>query len=458
MKEKLAKLYLHSETAAQLYEQYAKPLPIIDYHCHLSPQEICENPVFDNIGSIWLAGDHYKWRLMRTYGIDEYYITGGASWFEKFQKYAEVIALSIGGPLYYWTHMELLYYFGIDEALTPESAQRIWDRANNTIQARQLAPRTLIEQSRVEYIGTTDDPCDDLHYHEKIAQDKSFSCRVCPSFRADPFLLITHPTFLSYIQRLRTVVGFDILSIDDYERAIALRLDHFQTHGARFADVGIEFFPNQIGSRQDADRVLRTALSGSIPETSDYHRFLGYLYCYLGKACKDRNIVLQMHIAVKRNPNTALYHSFGPDAGADCIGEAVDFRSIIALFDTMAQENSLPKTIIYALNPSMIYAIATIAGAFPDVHCGAAWWFNDHQRGIKEHLRIFAETGHLSRFYGMLTDSRSFLSYARHDYFRRILCQVFAEWIDHGEVLNTDSCIQLLRAICYENSKELVLE
>lgn len=455
MKKKLDALYLSSSTARRLYED-VKNLPIVDYHCHLSPQEICENKRFGNIGEIWLAGDHYKWRLMRTYGIDEYYITGDAPWKEKFRKYAEVLALSIGGPLYHWSHMELSMYFGINEPLTPESADRIWDAANRAIDERNLTPRALIEASRVEYIGTTDDPCDDLHYHDEIAADDSFTFRVEPSFRADPFMLINHPTFSEYITRLESTVGFEIKSISDFERALALRLDYFKTRGCRFADVGIEFFPKIIGTRAQADAALKSALCGNVPQGDEYTAFLGYMYCFLGKECKLRNITLQMHIAVKRNPNSALYRSFGPDAGADCIGEAIEYWDIINLFNTMQENDSLPEVIIYALNPSMSFAIATIAGAFPNVRCGAAWWFCDHQRGIEEHIRTFAETGHLSRFYGMLTDSRSFLSYARHDYFRRVLCSVFADWIDRGEVFDDASCHKLLHAICYNNSKELV--
>ncbi|NLG52868.1 MAG: glucuronate isomerase [Clostridiales bacterium] len=448
--------YLDSDTARRLYTEIARDMPIIDYHCHLSPKEIYEDKQFDNIGKIWLADDHYKWRLMRIYGIDEEYITGNASWFDKFKKYAEVISVTIGNPIYYWTYMELNKYFGITEMLNPENAGDIWERANAEIADKKLSPRKLMKASKVEYVGTTDDPCDSLIYHEKIRADKTIDCVVTPSFRADNLLLVRRRDFPEYARKLSGLTGFEINSIEDYEHAISARVSHFHSLGCRFADVGIEYFPREIGTKDRANSVLLKALARESVTDAEYHAFLGYMYCFLASEYKERGIVSQMHISVKRNPNTKLFAQKGPDMGADCIGEQIEYWDIIRLLDTMDKRDILPKTIIYNLNPAMTCAMATIAGAFRGVICGAAWWFCDHKRGIIEHMNTLAETGLLSGFLGMLTDSRSFLSYARHDYFRRILCSFIGSRIEGGEVPDEKYALKLLKDITYGNIKKLV--
>lgn len=445
---------LQNKTALTLYESIKK-LPIIDYHCHLSPKEIYEDSVFDNIGKMWLECDHYKWRLMRSAGIDEHFITGDASWHDKFLKYAEAIELSAGNPLYHWSHMELSMYFGIDDYLTSDSAEDIWQRANAYIEANALSPKKLIKQSGVEVICTTDDIIDSLEWHNKLKD--SFDVKVLPSYRTDNLLLMLRDGYLDYLDKLSDVSGINITSLATLKAAAKQRLQFFVSCGCKFSDIGMPYFPNAVYDDECADKVFVKILNGEKVSDNDYLGLVGNMYLYLGGLYREYGLVMQLHLSVMRNINSVLFDTCGADCGVDTVGDCVDGLSLAKMLDAINRASGLPKTIIYTLNPANASQIASIAHAFANVYCGAAWWFCDHKRGIREQLEVIAENASLGQFYGMLTDSRSFLSYARHDYFRRILCTLIGEWGELGEY-NPESAEKLLQNICYQNIKKVIGE
>lgn len=445
---------LSSKTAKELYKK-AKEYPIIDYHCHLSPKEIYLDEPFDNIGSMWLGGDHYKWRIMREAGIDEKYITGDASFHDKFIKYAEAVSLSAGNPVYHWTAMELEKYFDITEPLDPDSAERIWEKANKKIKETGMSPRMLIKSSGVKYIATTDDPIDSLEYHRLLKEDKSFGVTVAPSFRTDKALLIGAKGYKEYIGALSEASGIKITGIDSFCDALTNRLDFFKENGCKFTDVGIAYFPDREPDKAAAERAFSCAIKGEPFKESDYISFLAYLYLFLGKEYKKRGLVMQLHLAVHRNASSALFESCGADCGGDCIGDPISGKDIIRVLDGIDRDGGLPLTVLYTLNPSMAPMLASAANSFRNVLMGAAWWFCDHKRGIEEQLRVICEAGSIAPFLGMLTDSRSFLSYARHDYFRRILCSVIASFIDDGE-FDPKAADTLIKRICFENVERVI--
>ena len=445
---------LTSDSAKRIYGK-VRALPVVDYHCHLSPREIYEDKQFDNIGAMWLGGDHYKWRLMRNVGIDECFITGSAADEEKFTKYCTALEYAAGNPLYHWSHMELSMYFGIDLPICEENAKIIWDAANAAIEKEHLSPRKLIKRSGVEVICTTDDICDDLSWHDRIASDNTFETRVIPSFRIDNLLLARRAGYAEYVAKLGEVSGIEIHGLETLKRAVETRLGVFCAHGCRFADVGIQYFPDRIASDEEADETFLRLITGEKVTDGEYLGFVGNLYLYINGLYKNNNIISQWHIAVVRNTNTFLYNSLGNDCGVDCVGDPVSGNSLITMLDAINTEYGLPKTIIYSLNEANLSQIASIAGAFSNVYCGAAWWFCDHKRGIEKQIKIIAENGCLGKFYGMLTDSRSFLSYARHDYFRRILSNIIGKWAESGEY-NPAHAVKLASAICYDNIRKAV--
>lgn len=445
---------LKSKQAEKIYD-IIRSLPIVDYHCHLSPKEIYEDKPFDNIGEMWLGGDHYKWRLMRTAGIDEKYITGDAPWKEKFLKYAEALEFAAGNPLYHWSHMELSMFFGIDTPLKSSTASEIYEKANAVIKEKQLSPRKLIKQSGVEALCTTDDITDDLSYHKLISEDKSFETKVLPSFRTDNLLLIKRDGYKDYINKLSEASGIAVNSLESLKAAVKNRLDFFCLNGCKFTDVGIPYFPDRTADEAEAQKVFAAALAGKEIDDKDYKGFIGNMYLFLAEEYYKRNLVMQMHLAVYRNANTSLFKSAGADCGVDCVGDEISGTGLIRLLDAINENSGMPKTVIYTLNPGNAAQIASVAGAFPNVRCGAAWWFCDHKRGIREEIEIIAENSSLGSFLGMLTDSRSFLSYARHDYFRRILSDILGEWVEGGEY-DEASAEKLAAKISYYNVKELV--
>ncbi len=444
---------LPSVTARRLYQAIGN-CPIYDYHCHLSPREIWEDTPFDNIGELWLAGDHYKWRLMRAAGVPEERITGTAGWHDKFTAYAGAVELAAGNPLYHWSHMELSRYFGIDTPLGSDTAEEIWTAANRVIHERGLSPRKLILQSRVAYIGTTDDIADDLTYHKKLAADPAFPVRVAPTFRLDAVLLLNREGYAAYIDRLEAAAGMPIDRLDALQTALVRRLAYFCRNGCRFADVGIPFFPDGTRDAAAADRAFCAARRGESVAHADFMAFLWEMYAFLGGELKNRGVILQLHLAVQRNVNTRLFLEKGPDCGGDCIGDPIPGSRVAALLDAWHRRGALPRVILYTLQENMTAQLAAVAGSFPEVRLGAAWWFADHKRGIEQTIRTIAEIQHLGGFLGMLTDSRSFLSYARHDYFRRILCGILAEWQDSGEFFGDAE--RLARAICFENVRRWI--
>ena len=445
---------LRNDTARSLYNS-VKALPIVDYHCHLSPQEIYEDKPFDNIGEIWLAGDHYKWRLMRTAGIDEEYITGNASFKEKFIKYCEALEFAAGNPLYHWSHMELSRFFGIDMPINSHNAEEIWDKANAFIKETRMSPRRLIESSNVEVICTTDDITDDLSWHKKIAEDKSINTKVLPSFRTDNLLLIKRSGYLEYINKLSEISGIEVDSLEALKKAVSKRLDFFCETGCRCTDIGIPYFPSRIADETEADDTFKKALSGGEISDNEYMGFIGNMYLFINSLYRQKDLISQWHLAVVRNSNSVLAEKLGADCGVDCVGNSVNGDRLIMMLDAINKNSGLPKTVIYSLNEANIAQIASIAGAFPNVKCGAAWWFCDHKRGIEDEIRVIAENGCLGEFYGMLTDSRSFLSYARHDYFRRILCNLIGDWVEGGE-FDKDAAQRLAEKICYYNIKKAI--
>lgn len=446
---------LTSQTAKDLYGQVSH-LPIYDYHCHLSPKEIWEDLPFDNIGEMWLSGDHYKWRLMRAAGIPEEQITGDADWYTKFKSYAQAISNAAGNPLYHWTQMELSLYFGIEAPLSPETAPEIWEAANTIIRNERLSPRKLIQKSHVAYIATTDDVADDLTYHRQLRMDETMGTTVAPSFRADNVWLLEKPGYGAYIEKLSQASGVHIQNVETLRQALVARLDYFVSLGCKFTDVGIPYFPEGPGTKEGAERAFQAALSGKMPEPSDYSAFLWEMYVFMGSEYKKRNLTMQMHLAVMRNINTLLWTKCGVDCGGDCIGDPIPGSRIAALLNAIHQNSGLPQTILYTLNHAMQTQLCAIAGSFPNVRIGAAWWFVDQKRGIRETMETIAEIHHIGSFLGMLTDSRSFLSYARHDYFRRILCSLIADWVDLGEF--SGDAKALAEAICYKNIQNLVEE
>jgi len=456
-------LLLYSETAARLYES-VRELPIYDYHCHLSQKEIWEDEPFTDITDMWLGHDHYKWRLMRAAGIDERLITGhlrgeDVTPEERFCAYAKALEGAAGNPLYLWSHMELSMYFGIADTLSSANAAEIRARANQVILEKRLSPRKLIEMSNVKYIVTTDDPADTTAYHDLLKNDsREFCAEVTPGFRPDNAMNLRKTggeTFPEYIDRLGHKCGAEIYNLSTLKEALIRRLDKFCKVGCRFADVGIPYFPDPALAKQgSASEAFLKALHGEEVSDADFNAYLWDMFRFVGRVCRERGILLQLHLGALRNVNTRLLELCGPDAGGDTVGDPVPISHIAALLDSMDKDEALPAMILYNLNPSMTRSLCALAGCFRNVRLGAAWWYCDTYYGIRDTLRAYAETGTLSSFFGMLTDSRSFLSYARHDYFRRVLCSVLGQWISNEEYHG--DAIGLLKAICTDNVKQFV--
>ncbi|MBQ8288850.1 MAG: glucuronate isomerase [Clostridia bacterium] len=444
-------LLLRGECAKTLYNA-VKDLPIYDYHCHLSPKEIYEDKPASDLTTLWLAGDHYKWRLMRQSGIEEKYITGDASPREKLRAYAQAIRYAAGNPLYLWTKLELAAYFGIEEQLTPENSDEIYDRAALAIKERALSPRKLIEMSNVALVATTDDPADSLEWHEKIAADESFTCTVIPSYRPDKMLLCRAADYKEYLTRLSAAAGVSITDYASLLRAAESRLDFFVENGCRVTDLGIPAFPLSVGTTAEAETAFAKIFSGETISNAEFDAFLSRALIDLSKMYKKRGLLSQLHLAVQRNVNPSLFATVGVDAGGDCIDDPIPAAAQSKLLAAMEENDGLPATVLYTLNPSMLDAMVSVAGSFRGVQVGAAWWFMDHTGGIRRVMQSISEMGQIASFYGMLTDSRSFLSYTRHDYFRRILCTFIGEMVDAGEFAQ-EAALPLAEKICYKNIK-----
>ncbi|WP_238881992.1 glucuronate isomerase [Clostridium sp. YIM B02551] len=453
---------LSNTTAIDLYHNYAKKMPIIDYHCHVNPKEIYENKKFNNITEAWLFGDHYKWRAMRSNGIDEKYITGDGSDYEKFLAWSKTIPMAIGNPLYHWTHLELQRFFGINDVLDEDTAPLIWEKANALLSGEGFRVRDLITRSNVEFLCTTDDPIDTLEYHMKIKEDESFNVKVLPTFRPDKGMDINSDGFISWVKDLEKISEVTINCYDDFLQALESRIKFFHSVGCRISDHG---FNNTVvyseASKEEATDIFKKALDGRVISIEEEKKYKTYTFRFVAKHYYKLGWVMQLHIAALRNNNAKMAESLGVDTGFDSIDDKSIAYPLSRLLDSLERENSLPKTILYTLNPKDNYVLGSMIGNFQGdgipgkIQFGAAWWFNDNKDGMIEQMKALANLGLLGRFVGMLTDSRSFLSYTRHEYFRRIACNLIGEWVENGEVPDNIKLLKnIVQGICYNNAKE----
>ena len=451
---------LQSKVAQQLYHDYAKDLPIIDYHNHLSPQEIAENKPIKNITEVWLKGDHYKWRAMRANGIDEKYITGSStSNKEKFLKWAETVPYTLRNPLFHWTQLELKRYFGVDAFLQPSTAQVIYEKCNALLEDK--TPAQLLEDMKVEVVCTTDDPIDDLKYHKQIAQ-YNFYTKVYPTFRPDKLFLIDSDSFLDYIEKLATCVGFKIENLSDLFRAIDQRIDYFNKNGCKLSDYGVGGAFSYVDfSEEEGSSIFEKRMNVNPLTISEKQKYQSCLLLYLGRKYHEKKWVQQYHLGAIRNNNTLLENQVGADVGCDSIGHYPVIEGLSKFLNALNSTNQLPKTIAYNLNPSQNEAFATMMGNFQSadypgkMQWGSAWWFLDQKDGMEKQINCLSNMGLLSRFIGMLTDSRSFLSFPRHEYFRRILCNILGEDVKQGLLPNDIEFLgKTVSDICYYNAKQ----
>jgi len=461
---------LETETAKHLYCDYAAKMPLADYHCHISPQEIYENRRFDDLAQVWLGGrnpdgsyfgDHYKWRLMRSNGVPEEYVTGDKPGLERIEKFAEALEMAIGNPMYHWSNLELRTYFGYEGYLSSKTAREVWELCGEKLRTDDaLTARGLIERSNVTFIGTTDDPVDTLEWHRKIAGDPTVRFTVAPSFRPDKAINITKPGFMEYIGKLAASVGKERLaSAEEVCEALVQRLEHFRELGCRASDHGLDYIMFRPAAMSDANAAYQKAVAGkplSLEEAEQYQTVL--LLC-LGRAYHRLDIVMQLHYSCLRNSNNKAYAKMGPDTGFDMIAHSDCGGNIAALLSALNDTDECPKTILYSLNSADNDQISTILGCFQGaevpgkIQHGSAWWFNDTKSGMEAQMRSLANLGLLGNFVGMLTDSRSFLSYTRHEYFRRILCNLIGNWVENGEYPNDEDALRrIVEGICYNNA------
>ncbi|MEH6966667.1 glucuronate isomerase [Priestia megaterium] len=452
---------LTNETAAHLYNTYAKDMPIIDYHCHLNPQEIYENKQFKTLTNVWLDGDHYKWRLMRANGIEEEQITGSASDYEKFLAWAKTVPMTIGNPLYHWTHLELKRFFDIDEILNEHTAPFIWEKANEKLRSGKFGARDLITRSNVKVICTTDDPTDSLEYHMKLRDLQEFETQVLPSFRPDKGLEINQEGFKNWIAKLQDCSHHFIHTYDDLLKALESRARFFHYMGGRLSDHALNKMVYTKTSKEEVSEIFLKALKGEGVSTEEESKYKSYTLIFLGNLYNELGWAMQFHLHALRNNNTKMFHQLGPDTGYDSMYDGQVAEPLVQLLDQMDVQNSLPKTILYSLNPKDNYVLASIIGSFQGdgipgkLQLGTAWWFNDQREGMLEQMKALSNVGLFSRFIGMLTDSRSFLSYTRHEYFRRLVCSLIGTWVEEGEVPNDQQLLeQIVKGICYENAKD----
>jgi glucuronate isomerase len=431
---------LKSETARKLYHEHASQVPVIDYHCHINPQEIYEDKRYNTITEVWLGGDHYKWRAMRSCGVAEHYITGNATPAEKFQKWAETIPNLIGNPLYHWTHLELQRYFDIHEPLNGENAMEIYEKCNAILQQPDMSARGIIRKSNVKLICTTDDPADDLNWHEKLAADPTAPAVVLPAFRPDKAMRADKADFAQYVARLEGVVGYEINSIADMRRALIERIGYFNDHGCRVSDHALDYCFYVEASEEQLNDIYKRAKTGKGITWNEQLAYHTNLLVAVGQEYARLDWVNQFHFACLRDNSKKLFRKLGPDTGFDCINDQPNAVGLAALLNALQEADALGKTILYSLNPSDNAAIGTIMGAFQTdspipgkIQQGSAWWFNDHKPGMEAQMISLMSLGAMGTFNGMLTDSRSFLSYTRHEYFRRILCNLFGQMVEDGE-------------------------
>jgi glucuronate isomerase len=450
---------LQNETAVKLYNDFAKNMPILDYHCHISPKEIAEDKMYSDITEIWLGGDHYKWRAMRSNGIDEEYITGLKSNKEKFFKWAETMPYCIGNPLYHWTHLELKRYFGIDKALSPDTAEEIWNACNQKLQTPEFSAKNIIRKSNVKALCTTDDPLDTLEYHAEIRKDKSFNVKVLPAFRPDKVINIhKREDFFAWIEKLAEITDSDIINLDALLKALEQRIDFFHESGCRLSDHGLDNIEYFQFSDDEIEKIFKKILNGDVITEIETAKYKTKILLFLGEEYAKRNWVMQYHVGVTRNNNSRMFNEIGADTGFDAVGEFNFAQNLPRIMDALEVKDLLPKTIIYSVNPKDNFVVGTIIGCFQNssipgkIQFGAGWWFNDQKDGMIQQMVSLANLGLLGRFIGMLTDSRSFLSYTRHEYFRRILCNLLGEWIENGEYPYDEKYLkEIIEGVCFNN-------
>jgi glucuronate isomerase len=451
---------LHRDPAKVLYHDYARQQPIFDYHCHLPPAQIASNHQFANLYEGWLAGDHYKWRAMRSNGVDERFCTGGADDYDKFLAYARTVPQTLRNPLYHWTHLELLRYFGIDDLLDEVSAPSIWERANELLRQEDFRVHGLLEKNRVTVVCTTDDPTDDLAPHRQIREEGKLKTRVYPTFRPDRALGVADPeAFNGWVEKLEMASGRDCSKFGGFLDALEKRHETFHELGGRLSDHGLSACPGRFATEKKARKIFDAARRGEAADGKDAEAFAGFLMIYFGHLDAKRGWVKQLHLGAQRNNNSRLVGSLGPDTGFDSIGDWPQAAALARYLDALDADNCLPKTVIYNLNPADNYVMGTMIGNFQDgsvpgkIQFGSGWWFLDQKEGMESQINALSSLGLLSRFVGMLTDSRSFLSYPRHEYFRRILCNLLGDDVEGGELPHDMELLGgMVRNICYGNA------
>jgi len=452
---------LQTKTAALLYNEYAKQMPIIDYHCHLSPQQIAEDIKFENLTQGWLYGDHYKWRAMRTSGVDESYCTGNKSDYEKFEKWAATVPYTMRNPLYHWTHLELRRYFGIHEILDPSSAKSIYENASAQIQTDSFSIKNLIRKMNVKVICTTDDPIDSLEYHKTLSES-GFEVKIKPAFRPDKAMEVSSAAnFVAYVKKLESVTNLSVSSFEDYLFALQNRHDFFASMGCSVSDHGLEEVYVEDFTGQEIESIFAKVLGGKDLNVLEQRKFKSCMLLHFAEWDWEKGWVQQYHLGALRNNNSRMLSKLGPDTGWDSIGDFSQAAALSKFLNKLDSEDKLAKTIIYNLNPADNELMASMIGNFNDgsvagkIQFGSGWWFLDQKDGIIKQLNALSNMGLVSRFVGMLTDSRSFLSFPRHEYFRRILCNLFGDEIENGELPNDTKWVgQIIQDICYNNAND----
>lgn len=452
---------LQNDVAKILYHNYAEKMPIFDYHCHLVPKEIAEDHEFENITEMWLAHDHYKWRAMRSFGIDEKYITGESSDYDKFYNFAKAMPFLIGNPIYHWSHLELRRFFNIEDTLNEENAKEIWEKCNNIIKTQKLTAKKLIKMSNVSYIGTTDDPIDDLNYHKMIKEDYEFNCEVNPSFRPENAMKIQKETFTSYIKKLEEISKIKINSFNDLISALEVRLNYFYENGCIITDHSLERIKFYEYTISEVNSIFLKRLSNETVSEEEASKYTIAVLVELGKLYYKKNMIMQIHIGALRNNNTRMFNKIGADAGFDSIDDFEIAQTLSKTLDALDKEDKLPKTILYCLNPKDNEVIGTMIGNFQGgniagkIQFGSGWWFNDQKDGMERQMMALSQLGLISQFVGMVTDSRSFLSYTRHEYFRRILCNYLGDLVETGQYPFDEKILgKIVENICFNNSQK----
>lgn len=447
---------LSSDTAKHLYHDIAENLPVVDYHCHLSPEEIADDRRFETITQLMLGGDHYKWRVMRANGVEEKYITGDASDFDKFRMFAMTLPKCAGNPLYHWTHLELKRYFGFEQPLSEETCEKAYEICNEKLQSADFSARNLILRSNVKLVCTTDDPADDLRYHKRIKEDNDFPVQVLPAFRPDKALNLEKAGYADYIGSLSEACGFEIRDYSDFLKALTQRVEYFDAAGCRTADHGFDNFAFAPANEKTVQAAFEKALGGGHVDKIEAEQFKTAVLLYLCEEYTKRDWVLQLHFGCARNNNSLMMNAIGPDTGFDAISPYTGAGALIPFFNEVYSKKILPKTVCYSLDDRDNRLISTSIGCFQGqskgrLQLGAAWWFNDTKQGMTRQLNDLASTGVLGNFIGMLTDSRSFISYTRHEYFRRILCDLVGSWVENGELPLNEDTERLITDISFNN-------